>query len=308
VRAMQKRLTWFDEGSAAFNRAFGDVVVERDGVEHMETVYPCPLCLRLFTRDAVVSNELTEEHVPPGSLGGRGLLLTCRNCNNTAGHELDADALTRHNAERFVRGESVRPIAATFKAGGFVVRGTAEMTSDTLKLQGVEKQNDEKVVDQFVKALESDMSGEQPRFSFTILTKYDDARARLSWIRSAYLAAFAACGWRYIFTKELDAVRSGIAKPDSRGLSTHVMRVPGTDPALRRILIVSEPSDLQCLAIIMGEFVVFLPSPVALRTWDEIVKAFQKRTNAAGQLQASFSGQEFPWPSRATYFLDPASG
>ena len=56
--------------------------------------YVCPLCMRAFTRYALAAKELTLEHVPPESLGGRRLVLTCRHCNNRAGAKVDSQILT----------------------------------------------------------------------------------------------------------------------------------------------------------------------------------------------------------------------
>ena len=55
-----------------------------------------------------------------------------------------------------------------------------------------------------------------PNVSFTIHTRFDEARARLSWIRSAYLAAFAALGWSYIFRKVMDPFRNQLKQPDAQ--------------------------------------------------------------------------------------------
>jgi hypothetical protein len=43
----------------------------------------------------VKTGELTLEHVPPEAVGGRGILLTCKSCNNTAGHTVDAAVVGR---------------------------------------------------------------------------------------------------------------------------------------------------------------------------------------------------------------------
>ena len=54
--------------------------------------YICPLCIRLFTEkdlDQAVKNCLTLEDIPPKSLGGKPILLTCKECNNESGTKLD---------------------------------------------------------------------------------------------------------------------------------------------------------------------------------------------------------------------------
>ena len=56
-------------------------------------LYACPICSLLLPREATDSGDLTLEHVPPEPVGGKGIVLTCKQCNSTAGHTVDA-ALT----------------------------------------------------------------------------------------------------------------------------------------------------------------------------------------------------------------------
>ena len=54
--------------------------------------YICPLCLNTFNLSELgdkVNDILTVEDVPPKSLGGNPILITCRNCNSKCGHNLD---------------------------------------------------------------------------------------------------------------------------------------------------------------------------------------------------------------------------
>lgn len=60
--------------------------------------YICPLCFRVFPREALFSNteaELTLDHNPPDSLDGTEMILTCRKCNSNSGSLLDAHLLKR---------------------------------------------------------------------------------------------------------------------------------------------------------------------------------------------------------------------
>jgi HNH endonuclease len=63
--------------------------------QHGEPIYPCPICLTPFTVDALADGRLSSEHVPPESVGGHELVLTCKRCNNSAGTKLDADAAVK---------------------------------------------------------------------------------------------------------------------------------------------------------------------------------------------------------------------
>lgn len=52
----------------------------------------CPLCLRILNIALLgeqVNNFITIEHIPPENLGGKPLILTCKDCNSTCGHDLD---------------------------------------------------------------------------------------------------------------------------------------------------------------------------------------------------------------------------
>src|SRR5580704_16833636 len=73
----RKKRRWFELGAESFARV-------RPGL-YDDLIYPCPICLGRFTIEALAQNQLSAEHVPPESLGGRELLLTCRNCNNSSG-------------------------------------------------------------------------------------------------------------------------------------------------------------------------------------------------------------------------------
>ena len=82
-----KKRNWFDLGAAACGQAC-------PGTYDVPT-YVCPICWDPFTVEALDDGRLSMEHVPPQSVGGCELLLTCTVCNNRAGTKLDAAAKTK---------------------------------------------------------------------------------------------------------------------------------------------------------------------------------------------------------------------
>ena len=57
--------------------------ITSDGVEfHMADAYICPLCQHVY---AIAHEALTLEHVPPESVEGKPILVTCKACNNSQG-------------------------------------------------------------------------------------------------------------------------------------------------------------------------------------------------------------------------------
>ena len=73
----------------------------RKGVEAFKILMPefpdyyvCPLCLYGFPIETVT--KLTCEHVPPKSIGGQRLVLTCWKCNNKASGKNGIDTHASH--------------------------------------------------------------------------------------------------------------------------------------------------------------------------------------------------------------------
>jgi len=84
------RTSLFNRGVEAVRAAFG-----------IDGVYLCPICGQQFSREALKEGQLTLEHVPPRALGGRGIILTCKACNNLAGYTVDAAITKRADMDRF---------------------------------------------------------------------------------------------------------------------------------------------------------------------------------------------------------------
>ncbi len=94
--------------------------------------YVCPVCLRGFEDH----NSLTLEHVPPKSIGGKVLCLTCRECNNQAGHGVDAAVHGEATLHSFlVPGND--PVRATLAADGATVRVEVERDDAGTQIQVV---------------------------------------------------------------------------------------------------------------------------------------------------------------------------
>jgi hypothetical protein len=303
---VNKRLQWFDEGTPHL-RAILSRLGHEDALPDSRDYYACPCCLGLFTREAAKSGLLTEEHVPPKKLGGQPLVLSCRNCNSEAGRLFDAHAVTRARSDDFARGRvtgAVLPVTAY--ADGHRLAGTVQWTEGGIQILPVDRQNDPRVQAAHLQALNEFAEHRDPRpnFSFTVHARFDEARARYSWIRSAYLAGFAGLGWSYILRPVMQPVREQLANPDAGVISTYMFRDPEAVATTRRLLIVNEPEELRCVAVLMGEHGVFLPAMFNSTTMHELSEAFARRCGDDGRLNVTYSGKEVPWPSRATYFLD----
>jgi HNH endonuclease len=302
---MGDTLRWFDEGAENLRLVLGRLGWS-DQIPSGEDCYACPICLRVYSR--ADAGALTIEHVPPHALGGHPMLLTCTRCNNIAGHYFDADANQKAIADAFVRGTATgKAVKTTAYIDGIPMRGDARSTDDGIIIEGVPKQNSPREYAAFMGLLQSltesggDAAG---RISFTIHTRFDEARARFSLIRAAYLAAFAGLGWSYILRPVMQSVRDQLMNPEARTLDSYIFRDPDSPTSARRLLLVEEPDELRCVAVNIGEYSVFLPDWHRPMTWGETSEAFCRMSDAGGSLSLSLQGKEIPWPRSPVYFLD----
>jgi HNH endonuclease len=109
-----KRVRYWEAGAAVIRDRWGPYK------------YGCPLCLRLFPRDQI--DRLSLDHVPPESVGGKLKVLTCEECNNTAGAELDSHASGVERFRQVLAGEAYPRVQAQFKFDD--VTATMELRSD----------------------------------------------------------------------------------------------------------------------------------------------------------------------------------
>ena len=102
----ETKCRWFDQGVAALAQRFPDAIAGLD--PDLQARYACPQCaecdetkgrytIELFPRAAIENGDLTAEHVPPESFGGKELILTCASCNHTSGSRIESHGRKREN-------------------------------------------------------------------------------------------------------------------------------------------------------------------------------------------------------------------
>lgn len=83
-----------------------------------EPYMACPLCHACFIKGDIDQGDLTLEHVPPQSLGGKGILLTCKECNNNYGSSLDAPLLEIIGAKDALSGRGDDRVSGELQVDG----------------------------------------------------------------------------------------------------------------------------------------------------------------------------------------------
>lgn len=77
--------------------------------------------------------------------------------------------------------------------------------------------------------------------------RFDDDRARVSWLRAAYLTLFAVTGYRFIFSREMEIVRLQIREPKVAHIPTFLIDTQREDDwSDRAVIRVTTPEWQRC--------------------------------------------------------------
>lgn len=308
---LETKLRWFDQGAAALSQAWPDLVQAAQA-----PIYICPQCFnetdlgtnKVFFREAVETKDLTAEHVPPKSFGGKELVLTCAPCNHTAGSRIESHGRKRENlAALGGRGEQ-KPTRVRLKGGDHIVSATLRLDEKMveLKLPPEEKHaNDPRAVDGIRDFLRSEAVQE---LGFEIVFQGESHKAqpaRVTWLRAGYLAMFAVAGYHYIFSPGLGIVRKQIQEPEAEHIPTFLAVIPGDHPwTERRIMRIREPESQRSWAVQIGRNVVFLPLPGDTTLYQRLAEESQ---NSDGQARGT-GNQSVEWPTWPSFGIEGSEG
>ncbi len=282
-----KKTAWFASGRTALQQA-------RPGIENL---YCCPLCLSGCSE----IRDLTFEDVPPKSVGGRPVVLTCLECNNHAGRLLDPHARAGEDAREFAAGR--RDIRVTVWDEDIRVAATLRMIEDGLLFTGIEndRSSNPEHHKAFFKKLDSAALSGSSDYSFRMIirNRHNLWADYLSWLRAAYLISFAALGYNFILRSVFDPLRFQILHPGIRELPKVLGHAPGSPPNARMLAYVFEPKELKSILVQFGDRLLFLPDLTAgTDCFEELAR------NIPVESQIRFKGVRLPWPTKPEYLLD----
>jgi hypothetical protein len=212
----RKKQEWFNRGAAAFERVCPG--------KYDQPTYPCPICLTPFTEDALADGRLSSEHVPPASVGGRDLLLTCKICNNSSGTKLDADANVKELIRSAMAGRREHRERVKATIGDLRVNSEVYFAGGRYSLVVPRHINRPGTLD----ALKDIARAGTP---LTVEYRpFSELGAKISWFRSGYLALFAAAGYQLALDPAMQIVRRQILECDERRMITFTTAVPDDIP------------------------------------------------------------------------------
>lgn len=185
--------------------------------------YICPLCLKTFSNEDISTEQITIEHSPQDALGGKPIVLTCKECNSVQGSSTDCQLINYIDKLEF----KIQIAGATQKGafnsefGNINATLEVEDSDGTMKLKVSEKNNNRKINDELGKLFtEGDMfefQGKVKKMSY----KYIEAAI----LKNAYLILFAQIGYPITIDSKYDNLRNYIQNPDSYFIPKPLWRI-----------------------------------------------------------------------------------
>jgi hypothetical protein len=257
--------------------------------------YLCPLCTDWFDDPA----DLTLEHAPPESVGGRPIAVTCHDCNSRGGHTVDHELRRVETVLEFAERRMTAPMPAKFRIGDVEQRGEAIFGPDGPKLVGIPRQNHPETTEAVTAALaETAASGSTDWTIGLTFQSPNFRRASVAWLRTGYLVAFAVLGYTYVLRSELDPVREQIRAPDETILSRYCMMTSTSRPD-RVVSFIEEPLEYASVIVQASNAAVLLPSNTLPGTYERLA-AIEPWPPG----EQTLSGTTAPWPTSPVYALD----
>ena len=262
-------------------------------VDGGEGRFLCPLCLGWFTE----LDDLSLEHAPPKSVGGRHIAVTCRDCNSTAGHGIDAALRWTERVREFGTQSMKKPMPATFTVGGVEQRVEAIFDENGLRIGGIPAANHPDVAPAMQAKLD-ELVG-RTDWSITLSFRTPDTRAAsIGWLRAGFLAAFALYGYSWVLgIRDVADVRRQILEPDAEILERYCLISNQDTPRERLVGLIREPEELVSVLALTNGCAIFLPSVTGT-----YARLDELEWPPIGLHE--FDGQFGPWPSRPLYSFD----
>ena len=258
----------------------------------------CPICLTPFSEAQVKSGrQVTLEHAPPKTLGGKIVCLTCTDCNNK-GSRLDRLAMMERKArDDHARGRGTRVEMEFFGLG--ITSGYIHQKDDAAATKFAKQP-----VPTSINELPGGSTMRLPYLPIDSDTKVTDADVRkgirfrirkpnphkvsVSWLRSAYLLLFSLLGsegYRYAKSDALRPVREQIMNPDKVIIKGCLgMELSDLDLPVDPLIMMNHGHKPAFWIVIMGDRCVSLPLGGPIDRFRELTQEPLNLSLTLGQL------------------------
>lgn len=265
-RNQKLRLKYFEKYSK--NLEYVSTHEYAESLPQFSNQYLCPICMCTFPKESLDiknANSLTLEDVPPKSLGGKPVLLTCHSCNSRCGHEIDNHLLSlirEIDFKSFLPNSSQKTSISILDKS--TVNGIVKVNQEGKLIIDVRSEwSNPKDIDNQNKNLYKRITrysplfrpGKRDEFETNPLTikfpnNANKRRAEIALLKTAYLYAFSVFGNGFLINPNLRPIQEQIRKPDELILKKPFW-INYTFPDIAEgINLVKSPSHLRCFLII----------------------------------------------------------
>ena len=189
------------------------LIDEKGEKKELVNTFICPICLKTF--DFSDYDNITIEHVPPEKLGGRPLLLTCKDCNNVCGSNLDVHLINGIRNSYSLHNFTSKAHKATLHVDDMSINAYATLRNDSeLHFCIDEKKNNPHTISSIKEGLGT-INFDRISANISISEqKSNSGRAAIAILKSAYLLAFCHLGYKYILHSNLNLIRKQVLFPE----------------------------------------------------------------------------------------------
>jgi hypothetical protein len=287
----QRREYLFNLGAAALQRIRPDLPPDH---------YVCPLCLGGFSRLALTSGHLTLEDAPPRWIGGGRIALTCRDCNSSAGLALEPEMQLFEHMFDFAQGTMDRAIPAELRGPAGSANVAMRAHGGNIFVLGPPRSNNPDAQTAFEAKLPDLFRTPGARFSVGPTSGFRFKQSKVGWLKSAYIVAFAALGYRYAASPELKPIRQQIASPQQELISGFWGNQPHADRRMKQLGLVRYEKNVASVAVQMGRHIVFRPVLGGGDVYAHVAATLGKGSGAPFK----FDAEMWPWPTAPVMAMD----
>jgi len=189
-----------------------NLLIDNGFVTGDKDLYLCPICLRPHA-DINSSDPLTLEDAPPKSLGGSANTLTCKSCNNTAGHKIDfhlTERLREIDSGKFIPGTES---SVKVNINGETFQGKITVAEDGTMTMFHSKKNNHP--DKLYKSMEEVKGGNIINMDF-LKSRVIPENLEYALLKTGYLMMFERFGYSLLLDNCFDIVRQQLKNPEER--------------------------------------------------------------------------------------------
>jgi hypothetical protein len=225
----------------------------------------CPLCTQHFSENDY--DQLTLEHNPPNSLGGKDNILTCNKCNNSAGSRIDSEillALNELDLIGFKPNSSLKTRLYNQSTGENGINAIVNLDQEGKFIINISPANNPVIKDAFLNSIEYEYNSGLPIFSnfesaglsknlsfdFKKPNKRNERLASIALLKIAYLIGYEKLGHAFLFGKHMELIRSQIKHPDKEIINKPFWIHNNYTDDLLGVNIITKPKELKSFLIV----------------------------------------------------------